>query len=72
MDCWHCERPAHAVCAFCGRAVCKSHAQELPNVLAVVTGKGGKQQVLAVPNAVWCGVCKPREEPVDLDEVMGK
>jgi len=70
MECWHCERPAHAVCCFCGRAVCKQHVKEMPNVVAVLTGKSGDQQALAVPNAVWCGICRPNEEPVSLKDVL--
>jgi len=30
MNCWHCDRPAHALCQFCGRAVCKDHFNYVP------------------------------------------
>ena len=30
VNCWHCDRPAHATCLFCGRAVCRNHVASLP------------------------------------------
>ncbi len=66
MQCWHCERPAHAACRFCGRAVCREHVQELPFVLEIYRGRTGHTRALVVADAIWCGVCKPEEDPVDL------
>lgn len=66
MECWHCERPAHAICRFCGRAVCRAHVQELPFVLEIYRGRAGHPRALVVADAIWCGVCKPEEDPVDL------
>jgi hypothetical protein len=35
MNCWHCDRPAHRLCQFCGRAVCKEHVKTLPHIVAL-------------------------------------
>jgi len=69
MECWHCERPANAVCSFCGRSVCKEHAKILPIVLTMYRDKQDKLKGLAVSDSVYCGVCHPKDEPVDLDDI---
>jgi hypothetical protein len=69
MNCWHCERPAHAGCTFCGRAVCRDHVKTLPHLDAVVRAISGGVYALATPDAVHCGVCRPRGKPVRLDEL---
>ena len=68
MECWHCGRPAQAVCRFCGRAVCKEHARKLPNIVSVFTDQG-KHKAVVVADAVYCGLCKPQEDPVELDNI---
>lgn len=69
MNCIHCNRTAHAACRFCGRAVCKEHLQESPYIVGLYRGEEGHQKALVVPNSVWCGICRPREQPVDLPEL---
>jgi hypothetical protein len=66
MECWHCERPAHAVCRFCGRAVCKAHAQEMPYVVDTYRTSAGEYKAIVVDGTVYCGVCKPQQEPITL------
>ena len=69
MNCWYCDRPAHGICQFCGRAVCRDHVQYMPYILAVL-GSGTKAdgyKGLVVPEAIYCGVCKPKDEPVLLE-----
>ena len=66
MNCWHCDRPAHGVCRFCGRAVCKEHAQELPHIEVMYLNRNGEHKALVVANALYCGVCQPREDPILL------
>ncbi|MBP8003067.1 MAG: hypothetical protein KA314_26815 [Chloroflexi bacterium] len=66
MECWHCERPAHAVCRFCGRAVCKSHAKEMPYVVDTYRTTQGEYKALVIANTIYCGVCQPQQEPVVL------
>jgi hypothetical protein len=70
VNCWHCDRPAHALCLFCGRAVCRDHVNSLPHLLAVYQGAQDTPKGLVVPDAIHCGVCEPRDDPVSLD-VLG-
>lgn len=69
MNCWYCERPAHGVCRFCGRAVCREHAQKMPYILEVFgqPSENGGYKGLVVPDVLYCGVCKPKDDPVNLD-----
>jgi len=69
MNCWHCGRPAHSVCRFCGRAVCKEHAQTLPYIVALYHDEQGVQHALVVADAVYCGICHPKEDPVELPQL---
>lgn len=66
MECWHCERPAHATCKFCGRAVCKTHAREKPYIIHTYRTTSGQYKGIVVGGAVWCGVCRPQDDPVEL------
>ena len=67
MNCWHCERPAHGVCSFCGRGVCKEHAKTMPNILSVYRDKNNVLKAIVVSDALYCGVCKPKEEPIEVE-----
>ena len=69
MNCIHCNRTAHAACRFCGRAVCREHFNESPFIVGLFKGEGDVQKAIVVPNAVWCGVCRPREQPVPLPDL---
>lgn len=70
MDCWHCSQSARGVCRFCGRAVCRDHAQEHPYILDLYRARSGKGlKVLVVEDALYCGVCTPRPEPIDLPDL---
>lgn len=76
MNCWHCDRPAHGVCAFCGRGVCKDHARNMPNFVAIYRARPRKQSeaigplmALAVEDVLFCGVCRPREQPLEMPEL---
>src|SRR5207237_5458718 len=70
MACWQCERTALAACRFCGRGTCREHAKNHPFVLELF--KGSRHQTiraLVVEDAIHCGVCRPRGEPVDMPEL---
>jgi hypothetical protein len=69
MNCIHCNRTAHASCKFCGRAICKDHISQYPYIISVYTGEDGVPKAIVVPDAVYCGICKPREQPVPLPEL---
>jgi hypothetical protein len=63
MKCFSCEEDARAVCAFCGRAVCKDHLKTRD----LFAGFGahnrhsifqiGDDTGITVHSAVWCGHC---------------
>ena len=69
MNCWHCDRPAHGVCRFCGRALCREHSRILPHIEALYRGEKGSQRALVVPEALYCGACHPSEDPVELPQL---
>ncbi len=69
MNCWHCDRPAHGVCVFCGRALCKECKQEMPHIIAVYTGKQRTQRAIVTAKALFCGECEPCEDPIDMPEL---
>jgi len=68
MDCWHCRRSAVGTCRFCGRGVCEDHAETKPYVLELYRGPTGAQ-ALVVEDALHCGACHPRPDPIDLPEL---
>lgn len=68
MVCWHCRRTAVGACRFCGRGVCEDHAQEMPFVLELFRG-ADSTRALVVEDALFCGACTPRPDPIDLPEL---
>lgn len=66
MNCWICDRPAHGVCQFCGRAVCRDDARTMPHIVALYRDKQERHKTIITANALFCGKCEPREEPVEL------
>lgn len=69
MDCWHCHRNAVGACRFCGRGVCENHAQTKPYILQLYRAGGEAPKALVVEDALFCGVCTPRPDPVELPEL---
>jgi Uncharacterized protein conserved in archaea (DUF2180) len=68
MDCWHCRRTAVGTCRFCGRGVCEDHAQTQPFVLDLYRASD-VVRALVVEDALFCGACTPRPDPIDLPEL---
>lgn len=66
MKCIRCDKQAEAVCRFCGRAVCSSHIQGMNYIITVYVGKKMVPRSLVVADAVYCGVCKPQPEPLEM------
>ena len=66
MQCWICAAPANATCRFCGRGVCRNDAKVHPFVLEVYESNG-THYGLAVEDAIHCGVCKPKPDPVRME-----
>jgi hypothetical protein len=69
MDCWHCRRTAVGVCRFCGRGICEDHARNHPYILEIYRGSEGTK-ALVVEDALHCGACTPRPDPLSLPELM--
>jgi hypothetical protein len=68
MDCWHCRRTALGVCRFCGRGVCEDHAKTEPFILELYRTDQAPH-ALVVEDALFCGSCKPRPDPIPLPEL---
>ncbi len=71
MNCWHCDRPANGVCRFCGRGICKDHAKFMPYAVAAFVHRE-QLNALSVDNVLWCGICKPSDEPIEICELKDK
>lgn len=67
--CWVCSSDAEATCKFCGRMICKDHASTLPFFLTVYVGKNQTPKAIVVADAIWCGLCRPQPEPIDMPEI---
>ena len=71
MNCWHCNEAAQGLCILCGRGICKKHAKRNPNILAAFDEEGDVPRVIMVDDALWCGLCKPLPETVEMPELEG-
>ena len=69
MECWQCSQPAQGTCRFCGRGVCKEHVSKKPFILTIFVGQNQTPKAVVVADALFCGVCKPQPEPVDMPEI---
>lgn len=69
MQCWRCDKPARAMCTFCGRFVCKDHASKMSTFLVMYLGDNKTPKGLAVANVIWCGICDPQPEPIPMPEL---
>ncbi len=66
MRCWVCSAAADGACRFCGRGICKAHAKTKA-FLFTTWEDAGKLKGLAVEDAIHCGVCKLRPQPIDTE-----
>jgi hypothetical protein len=70
MLCWFCAEAARATCRFCGRGVCAEHARFGPYVLEITRSVlRDRAEALVVEDAVQCGACHPRPQPVAMPEL---
>ncbi len=70
MDCWTCEKTALGACRFCGRGACRAHARPRPFIVSLYSSRtNGIVKAIVVEDALHCGVCTPRGEPVELPEL---
>jgi hypothetical protein len=50
--------------------VCEDHAQTQPFILQLYRGgKAGVPRALVVEDALYCGFCSPRPDPIELPEL---
>lgn len=66
MNCIRCGKPAQAICRFCGRAVCGDHIQKMNYIITVFMSAQQVPKSLVVADAVFCGICKPQPEPLEM------
>jgi hypothetical protein len=66
MNCIHCGKPAQAICRFCGRAVCKEHIRPMNYIESIFADARQVYRALVIADAVYCGICKPMPEPLEL------
>jgi hypothetical protein len=70
MLCFHCDQPARGICRFCGRALCKAHMQNrMPYIITIYVGDKNVPKAIVVGDALWCNVCKPQPEPIEMPEI---
>lgn len=69
MECWYCERPSHAICRFCGRSICKTHARQMPYIIHTYRTSRDIYKAIVVADAIWCGECKPQQDPITLSNM---
>jgi hypothetical protein len=70
VNCWHCHQAAVGTCRFCGRGICEDHVTTRQYPIAVYRGgPDGGPRTLIVEDALHCGACTPRANPVDLPEL---
>jgi hypothetical protein len=66
MQCWICASPASGTCRFCGRAICRDDAKTRAYILEVYRALE-RLYGLAIEDALYCGVCTPKPEPVEME-----
>lgn len=70
MTCWFCSKASRGACAFCGRGVCEDHARFGPYVLDICFSRSrDRSEALVVEDALRCGTCRPRPQPVPMPEL---
>ena len=52
-----------------GEACIKEHAKSLPYIEEIYANDQGLHKALFVPDALFCAVCRPREDPVELPDL---
>jgi hypothetical protein len=69
MLCFQCDDQARGVCIFCGRAMCKAHMKKMPAIITIYVGEGNMPKAVVVSDALFCGLCKPQPEPIEMPEI---
>ncbi len=69
IECWISGKTPSAACAFCGRFIAEEYMQKLPLSMSIYVGKNNVPKVIVVADAIWCGVCRPQPEPIEMPEI---
>ena len=70
MLCWFCAKAARGSFRFCARGVCEDHARIGPYLLQVHRSDAPRRaEALVVEDALQCGTCRPRPQPVPMPEL---
>ena len=70
MLCWFCANAARGTRRFCARGLCENHAKFGPYLLEVHRSESRRRaEGLVVEDAVQCGTCRPRPQPVPMPEL---
>lgn len=70
MQCIHDDKTARGICRFCGRALCEDHMKNtMPYIITVYIGEANVPKAVVVGDALWCGICKPQPEPIEMPEI---
>jgi len=43
--------------------------KKMPNVITIYVGEGNTPKAVVVAEALFCGVCKPQPEPIEMPEL---
>lgn len=66
----HCSESARGVCRFCGRALCQEHMKKnMPYIITIYVGEQSVPKAVVVADALYCGICKPQPEPIEMPEL---
>jgi NAD-dependent dihydropyrimidine dehydrogenase PreA subunit len=57
------------MCIFCGRALCKDCVREMPHIVALYRDERNIHRAIVTARALYCGICEPREDPIELPEL---
>jgi len=63
LKCWFCETEARGTCAFCGRWICKEHAEEGKTKIEAsdaLDARGARRykKYYKIKNAIKCSACE--------------
>jgi hypothetical protein len=43
--------------------------QKLPSIVTIFVGDGNVPKAVVVSDVLWCGICKPQPEPIEMPEL---
>ena len=67
MNCIVCDRPAHGMCRFCSRALCKDHFKTGNYIIDIYSNDKSTDKALVIENVLKCEFCNPVEKLVDIN-----